>query len=312
MSDLLRPFLLALALDAFFGDPPTALHPVGWLGRALRAVERFAPVVPCRRRAFGAAVALSAPLATALGWRWLARGIARRGAFATLAGDALALDATFALRTLLLRAGEVRRSLEAGDLEAARRLLHTHLVSRDTDGLTASEVAGAAIESVAENLSDGVIAPWLAYAALGVSGAVAYRAINTLDAMWGYRTQRYADLGRAAARLDDGANWIPARVTALAIVVAAGISGEDARAAAAVWRRDGRRTDSPNAGQPMAAMAGALRVTLAKRGAYALGAPGDAPVASDIARATRVARIAAGIVAVALTAAMLRRAGDVP
>lgn len=305
-----RVFVLAIALDALLGDPPTAVHPVGWLGRLVRFVEGRAPAQPRARRCYGVIGAMLFPLISMAAWRLLAGCIGRRDAFAAVARDAIALDTSFALRTLIRRAEQVRGALEAGDTEGARLLLRTHLVSRGTRDLTAAEVAGATVESVAENLSDGVIAPWIAYVALGVPGALAYRAINTLDAMWGYRTLRYIDLGWAAARLDDGANWVPARVTALAIVAAAAVTGEDARAACETWRRDGGQTESPNAGRPMAAMAGALGVALAKRGAYTLGGSGREAAAGDIARAVRIARVAAYIVAAALLVPVLRRTAN--
>ena len=217
-----------------------------------------------------------------------------------IARAAVALDTTFALRTLLVRAAEVHAALDSGDLPQARALLARHLVSRDTSDLTGAEVAGAAIESVAENLSDGVVGPWLAYAALGVPGAFAYRAVNTLDSMWGYRTEQYAAFGWAAARVDDGANWLPARVTALAIIGASRfLQGPDGNATL-VWQRDARNPESPNAGHPMAAMAGALGVVLTKRDAYTLGAPGRDPEPRDIVRAIHIARVAASLVAAVL------------
>ena len=213
---------------------------------------------------------------------------------------AVALETTFALRTLLARAAEVHAALEANDLARARALLARHLVSRDTSDLTAAEVAGATIESVAENLSDGVVGPWLAYAAFGVSGAFAYRTVNTLDSMWGYRTEQYAAFGWAAARIDDGTNWLPARATALAIIGASRILGGSEANATLVWRRDAGNTESPNAGHPMAAMAGALGAMLTKRGAYTLGVPGRDPEPRDIIRAVRIARVAASLVAAVL------------
>jgi adenosylcobinamide-phosphate synthase len=159
---------------------------------------------------------------------------------------------------------------------------------------------------VAENLSDGVLGPWLAYAALGLPGAVAYRAVNTLDSMWGYRTEAYVELGWAAARLDDLANLAPARLTALAIAVAAGALHEDGAGALEAWRCDAGVTESPNAGHPMAAMAGALGVRLTKRGTYTLGAGLREPGAEDIGRAIRLARGAAVGAAVMVTLALLR------
>ena len=298
-------FLGALALDMLLGDPPTALHPVGWIGRAVSLVEACAPSSGRSRRRYGMVAATALPLLVAGGALCCVRVASRLGAASNMAESA-ALDTTFALHTLFRRADEVRRALEAGDLDAARALLRRHLVSRDVSDLTASEVAGAAIESVAENLSDGVVAPWLAYTALGLPGAFAYRTINTLDSMWGYRTERYNDLGFAAANIDDAANWVPARVTALAIVAAAALGGEDTRGAFEVWRRDAAQTDSPNAGHPMSAMAGALGVVLTKRGLYTLGGDGREPEAGDIARAIRMARLAAFASAV-LVAAVLSR-----
>lgn len=219
--------------------------------------------------------------------------------------DAAVLDAACSLRTLLARATEVETALDAGDIEAARTLCGTHLVSRDTADLDASEVAGATIESVAENLSDGVIAPWLAFALAGAPGAAAYRVANTMDALWGYHTPEFEVLGRASAHLDDTLNLLPARVTALALVLAAAMPGTSARGALAAWRSDARYTQSPNAGHPMAAMAGALGVTLTKRGAYTLGAPGRAPEAADIGRAIRLARAAAILAGAKVLGALL-------
>ena len=298
------PLLAAICLDAACGDPPSAAHPVAWLGRLVRLIEAGAPR-PVEgavwRRRYGVAAATALPLALALGVGRLGRA---RGVPGLLA-EAVALDLTTALRALLARADQVRSALDRGAVAEARALLATHLVSRATADLAPSEVAGAAIESVAENLSDGVIAPWVAYAVAGLPGAVAYRAINTLDAMWGYRTPPYADLGFGAARLDDLANLVPARVTAAAICVAAATAGADAAGALRTWGRDAGTTVSPNAGHPMAAMAGALGVTLMKRDAYRLNAAGREPTAHDVARAIRLARHAAAIAAAALLLTLL-------
>ena len=272
-------------MDAGFGDQPKPLHPVAWLGHAVRILEVCAPSRRPWRRRYGLAVAGLVPCFVALATARLAHG----GPLRRFAAEVAALDTAFALRTLLGRANEVRDMLDAGDLDGARRLLGAHLVSRDTGDLTPGEVAGAAIESVAENLSDGVIGPWMAYVVGGAPGALAYRTINTLDSMWGYRTSRYADLGFGAARLDDRANILPARVTAAAICAAAATTGHDARAALGTWTRDAGATDSPNAGHPMSAMAGALGVTLTKRDAYRLG-DGHEPDADDIGAAIVLAR----------------------
>ena len=302
-------FALALAADWLAGDPPTPLHPVGWLGRAINRLERCAPVAPAMRRRFGIAVAFGLPTAAAAAYGLLDVGL-RRNRLARVLAAVGALDAAFALHTLLARAGEVAAALEADDLGGARRALGDHLVSRETADLSASEVAGAAIESVAENLGDSVVAPWLAFTAAGAAGAIAYRAVNTLDAMWGYRSTRYRDLGLGPARLDDVLNWLPARVTAGAICLAAAPAGADARGAFRAWHRDAGQTESPNAGHPMAAMAGALGVTLAKRGQYRLGAPGREASAADLRAAIRVAQFAALAVAASLVTVMVAMDGS--
>ena len=162
------------------------------------------------------------------------------------------------------------------------------LVSRPTATLAPDEVVSAAIESTAENLVDSIAAPVLAYAVGGLPAAWTYRAVNTADAMWGYRDARYERFGKAAARLDDLANLVPARVGAVALAAGAALAGEDGAGAARVAWTQHRRTASPNAGWPMAAMAGALDVGLAKRGAYRLG-DGELPSSPDaIRRARRV------------------------
>ena len=287
-------FSLGALADARFGDPPTRWHPVGLIGRTAGVLRAYAPDEERARRRYGIAAALAMPIAAAVAASAVRRTAARKQALFGLAAEAALLSLACSSKTLLLRASEVEAALAAGDLDAARELLGRHLVSRDTSALDASEVAAATIESVAENLSDGVIAPWIAYALGGLPLAVAYRAANTLDALWGYRTPEFEALGAGAARLDDLLNLLPARVTALAIIAAArgenlDGSGNSMRALR-VWRRDAALTESPNAGHPMAAMAGALGVRLEKRNAYILGAELPAASATDISAAIALAR----------------------
>jgi adenosylcobinamide-phosphate synthase len=191
------------------------------------------------------------------------------------------------LRGLVVACREVAASLSAGDLTAARRLLGYHLVSRPTGTLDRAHVASATIESASENLTDAFVAPLCFYVVLGLAGAWAYRAINTADAMIGYRDAELEFLGKASARLDDLCNLIPARIAGLAIVVSALLAGGRAGAAWATMVRDHRRPASPNAGWTMAAMAGALGVVLEKAGAYRLGT-GKYPDCPDIERGLRI------------------------
>jgi adenosylcobinamide-phosphate synthase len=209
---------------------------------------------------------------------------------------------TLATRDLLVEARCVLDALDAGDLAHARRRL-ARIVGRDTAALDEAEIARAVIETVAESACDGIVAPlaWLAVG--GVPAACAYKAANTLDSMIGHPEPPYRDFGRAAARLDDVANYVPARLTAVCIVAAAFLLGYDARSAWQVWRRDGGKHASPNAGQSEAAMAGALGVRLGgvntydgqpKRGPL-MGAEGRTPARTDARRALRLAATASGL-----------------
>lgn len=287
---------LAVGWDLLLGEPPTRVHPVIWMGHVARAIERRAPQSgTVLQFIYGALLALVPPSLYALfiarGWRSL-----RTWPLAALVLGVPLLKSTFAIRELRRAGAGVRAPLAAGDLGAARVGLRS-LVSRDASALPAPLIAAAATESLAENLSDSIVAPLCYWALFGLPGAVAYRAINTLDALVGYRG-RYEWLGKVAARLDDAANVFPARLTAALLVGAAALAGEDASRAWFTIRRDARATESPNAGWPMAAMAGALGVELEKVGQYRLGAGGAAPDAMTIARADRLVRLVATLAVV--------------
>ncbi len=300
-----RPYapviLLAVAIDWLLGEPPNARHPVAWFGRLIHALERRAPNGNPRAELFyGAGIAASGIAAAVLPALAFEHFFSRRGWLGIIAGAAL-LKSTFAWRALI-RAGEnVRRDLEAEQLDAAQHDLRS-LVSRDASRLDSSHVAAAAIESLAENASDSFIAPLFYYNLFGLVGACVYRAVNTMDAMVGYHG-RHEFLGKVSARLDDILNFIPARLTALLIVAAARF--EDPDRSWKILRRDHMLTTSPNAGYPMSAMAGALNVCLEKVGHYRLNRIGRAPRADDIRRAARIVTLALGL-ATALSVLMTR------
>jgi adenosylcobinamide-phosphate synthase len=285
---------LALAIDWLLGDPPNRFHPVAWMGRAIGSAERFS----LRGGRLGALIsglliaASGARVVAGLGVR-LEELFSRLPTPAGLLLEAGVLKTTFSLRGLADAAGQVRVALADGDLPEARRLLFWHLVSRETDDLDEAQVAAATIESVAENTSDGVVAPLLYYAIGGLPAAVAYRFLNTVDSMLGYRDERYEWLGKGPARLDDAASFVPSRLTAALLVLAAMVGAGDGPRAWRVLRREGSHTESPNAGRPMAAMAGALGVELEKVGHYRLGEGLPRPVPEDIARAVRLTRLVA-------------------
>ncbi len=292
----------ALATDVIAGEPPDGLHPVVWMGRFYGALRRRAPGRPAAAFAYGAGMALAGPLVFG-GTAWAicrVLGVLHAPLLAIVV-EIYLLKSALSVRMLGEAATSVARALADGDVTRARFGLRS-LVSRDTALLDEPRLAAAAVESVAENASDSVVAPLLFFAVAGVPGALAYRACNTLDSMIGYHGETEW-LGKAAARLDDAANLVPARVTAALFVVASALVGASAAGALRVWWRDGARTESPNAGRPMAAMAGALGVALEKVGHYRLGDAAGPIGAATIGRAVSLLYVASALGAVGAAAA---------
>ena len=291
----------AIALDATFGDGHSRWHPVAGLGLLLQALYRPLARRSERSQLLGGAVALAVAAAmVGVTAQLVETNLKRRNAL----GPALlapALKWTFSLRQLLGEGLGVATALDQADLPSARWRLRA-LVSRPTDQLEPGLLASAAIESLAENLSDSIVAPLLYYALFGLPGAAVYRVVNTADAMYGYHGETEW-LGKAAARTDDLLNWIPSRVSAALLVLAAGTQGVSATAAAIkCWRHDAAGTASPNAGRPMAAMAGALRRRLEKRGHHVLAADQVQPSGVDVRRAALLTAVAAGLASMATLA----------
>ena len=207
--------------------------------------------------------------------------------------QALLLKATFSLSGLWEASGKIHTALTSANLPEARRLLSWHLVSRDISNLDEARIAAATIESVAENASDSVIAPLFFYTLGGLPLAFIYRFANTADAMLGYRDKTREWVGKFPARLDDLLNYIPARLTGILIVAGAFLSGKNGLSAWHTLRSDARLTESPNAGYPMSAMAGALEIQLEKTGVYSLGKNNSLPDVQDIQRARHLLVITA-------------------
>ena len=310
--------LIALLIEAAAGYPERLYrrigHPVTWIGRLIATMEarwNRAEATPCTRRQRGRAL-----VAVLLGVSLLTGAVLWAVAPAGLAGVlmlGLVASSLIAQRSLHAHVAAVADALERGGLDAGRDAV-SHIVGRDPDTLDTAGVARAAIESLAENFSDGVAAPVLWLAALGPAGGLAYKAINTADSMIGHRTERHIDFGRAAARLDDWVNWPAARVSAgLVIAAAALLPGADPRAAWRAVRADARRHRSPNAGWPEAAMAGALGIALAGPRAYG-GEMTDDPMmnaggrrdagAADIRRALALYRCADALLIALLAVAV--------
>ncbi len=302
--------LVAFGLD-ILGEPPASWHPVAWYGKCIQRLEQAAPHDHLAQLLYGGVMlllaaptaVLPAAIAHQLAKRVRAEAIQRGCTAGSFIGYALVegvcLKPFFALRMLAGAGRAVRLSLEQADLPAARDALQS-LVSRDRSQLTAELAGAAAIESLAENLSDSVVAPLLYYTLFGLRGAAAYRLFNTFDSMVGYHG-RYEYLGKAAAWLDDVLNALPARLTALLIIALAPLFGGNRLKAWQIWRRDARRTASPNAGHPMAAAAGALGLQLEKVGHYRLGDNDKVITASSVRQAEQMVW-SMGCVVVCLTA----------
>lgn len=257
----------ACGLDLLFADPHGWPHPVVWIGRLIRKLESFWTRLSGRGYLAGILLTVSTLGITGLcGWGVLTGAAALH----PWLGLVLALWLAYtclALRALHLESRTVARCLAAGDIPAARRAL-AMIVGRDTAELDEQGIWRATVETVAENTSDGVIAPlcWLLVG--GPLAALLYKAASTLDSMVGYRNECYLKVGWASARLDDLLNWIPARLTALLLIVAAWLLRCDAAGAWCCVRRDARKHKSPNAGFPEAAVAGALAITLGGPACY--------------------------------------------
>lgn len=270
-------------LDALFGDPAWLPHPVVLMGRCISALEKqlrtALPKTPRGELAGGAAVAAVLPLGTLAVTGLACWAAARLHPALGLALQMLWCGQALAAKGLAQESRNVYKELAKGDLPAARRAV-ARIVGRDTQNLTAAGVTRAAVETVAENTSDGVIAPLLYMLLGGAPLALTYKAINTMDSMLGYKNEKYLYFGRCAAKLDDAANWLPSRLAALLWVAAAALTGNSARGAWRIWRRDRRRHASPNSAQTESACAGALGVQLAGP-AYYFGEYYDKPTIGD-------------------------------
>lgn len=286
----MRIILLMLGgfiLDGIFGDPAWLVHPVVIMGKAITALEKFLrkrlPNTPEGERLGGRILAMALPVGTLLitgGVCWLFYRISPILGFAI---ELLWCAQALAAKGLAQESTNVYRELVKGDLPASRRAV-SRIVGRDTAELTSEGVTKAAVETVAENASDGVIAPLFYMMLGGAPLALVYKAINTMDSMVGYKNEKYLNFGRAAAKLDDAANYLPSRIAALLWIASAALTGNDAKSAWRIWRRDRRKHASPNSAQTESACAGALNVQLAGPATY-FGKYYDKPTIGDAVRA---------------------------
>ena len=313
--EILAAALVGFAVDLLLGDPAWMPHPVVCMGKAISFLEkRLRPAFPNTPRgqiAAGAVLAAALPLGT------LALSLAALFALGLVhpalrfALEALWCWQALAAKCLRDESRNVCRALTGATLPEARAAV-ARIVGRDTDSLSAEGVARAAVETVAENFSDGEIAPLFYMLLGGAPLALCYKAINTMDSMVGYRNERYLYFGRAAAKLDDAVNYIPSRLAALFWIAGTAVLGYDAKGALRIWRRDRRNHASPNSAQTESACAGALGVQLAGPAQY-FGEVHEKPTIGDAQRPVepadilRANRMLYGSAAIALTVCALVR-----
>ena len=277
--DTILILFLALAIDLTLGEPPSPIHPVVWMGKLIALLERYGTGRShVAQLVYGVAMVLFLVALFTVSTCFILFYLKGFSTVAYVIVAAALLKSAFSLKGLYRTALRIKKLLMKDELDEVRFELRS-LVSRDTRNLTKPLLVSATVESVAENTCDSFIAPWFYFLVFGVPGAIAYRVVNTLDSMIGYHG-RYEYLGKFASKLDDVLNFIPARLTALLLILTSFLSRGGARASWQAALSEHSRTESPNAGWTMAAVAGALDVQLEKEGSYKLGRA-SAPLSSE-------------------------------
>jgi adenosylcobinamide-phosphate synthase len=292
-TDAVFIFALAFLIDIVLGEIPDRFHPTVGIGKVISYLKpKLKNKNPKIEKANGVlllvVVALLASLPVFLGL-WVIRFYL--GSIPYIIVGAILFKSTFAIKCMRRYTVPIAKALKANDLDGARKFL-PFIVRRDPNSLNERQIISAAVESIAESTTDGITGPFFFFAFLGVPGAFIYRVINTLDSMVAYKTPELINIGWFTAKMDTAANYIPARLTGLLMVIAAGIVGENAKESWRILKRDRNTTASPNAGYTMGAMAGALETQLSKPGHYALGDEGEI-TPDDIFKALRIMEVTA-------------------
>ncbi len=271
---LIAGLAIGITIDILVNDPPNRVHPVAWLGKLVGSViPKLKNNKKSANREKVAGIILAISFVVTIGLIVhvsISASLQFFGGFVLIVGSILVLKVTIATRVMEKHIEDIVDELQANNWTAARRKL-SMIVRRDTDKLDEQHILSAMIECVGESIVDGIISPLFYFTFFGPAGAVAYRVINTLDSMMGYRDSYFKNIGWMSAKLDTYANSLPARITAILVVVSARIIGADWRNSLRILERDHDKTLSYNAGYPMATMAGALRIKLQKVGYYSLG-----------------------------------------
>ena len=291
LIDSILILLIALLIDFIFGEVPDRIHPTVWMGKVITLLKpRMRDVNPIDEKLNGSLLALfvmtlfAVPayyilLWTRLGLGWLPYIIVA----------AVMLKTTFAVKCMSQYTIPIAKAIEKSDVDKAKGLLH-YIVRRDPATLNERHVISAAVESIAESTTDGVTSPLFYFALFGVPGSFAYRAVNTLDSMVGYKDEAHVNIGWFSANLDTVANYVPTRISALLMVVAAMLLRENWKDSYRIMKRDRRNIPSVNAGWTISAMAGAISTQLEKPGMYKVG-DGDGLSPTHIRRALRIMNI---------------------
>lgn len=264
--DILIIIILAIIIDVIFGELPAKIHPVVWMGKLIDIFKAF--LINYRSKISGIILTVVILAIFTLA-TYVIIQLSLLNYILYILVSSILLSITFAIKVLISSAENIKNDLN-NDLGKARKSM-SYLVSRNTSKLSESEIVSATIETLTENITDSVIAPLFYAFIFGVPGAVAYRVINTLDAMVGYKTPENIKIGWFPAKLDDIANYIPARITGILVVFAAAILRLNWKNAYKIMMRDARKPDSPNSGYSMAAAAGALGIKLQKIDYYEIG-----------------------------------------
>jgi len=291
--DSLLIFVLAFLIDVVFGEFPDRFHPTVWIGKTIAFFKpKFKSANPRIQKINGAILCLLVILIVAVPVGLLLFGIRYfLGWIPYIVVSAILLETTFAVKCMRQYTVPIAEAIRNKDFDKARQRLY-FIVRRDPTKLSEQQIVSAAVESIAESTTDGITTPFFFFALFGVPGAFAFRVINTLDSMVGYRDEEHMNIGWFSAKLDTIANYVPARLTAILMVAAAGLLGENWRESWRILQRDKTKTNSVNAGWTMSAMAGALGVQLEKSGHYALGEKGEISP-EHIRRALRVMELTA-------------------
>lgn len=287
----LLALILALFLDLIFGEPPERLHPTVWMGRVVTSLKPLFKSTSMWKARLGGIVLwiICVALFAVPAFTLMTFASKYLGAAGYVVASAIILKTSFALKSWDSHAIPVAKALESKMIEEARKL-GQKTVRRDLSSADEQHVVSASVETIAEGIVDGYASPIFYFALLSAPGAIAYRMINTLDSMVGYKDQEYSNLGWFSAKMDTVANYIPARITGYVMLLASGLAGENWRRAKSIFVRDRGTLESLNAGWPMSAMAGALGVRLEKAGNYGLGEADETLTASHIYRAMNIMR----------------------